>query len=316
MDADIDADIDVVIVSWNTREELLACLASLAASPLPRLHVVVVDNASSDGSADAVAAAFPDVELLRRPHNDGFAVAANAGVRAGRARAALFLNPDTVVPPGTLATLVDHLDALPHHAAVAPRLRGADGALQHSVHRFPSLGISLLLALGLQHLAPRALRARWLLEGSWHGDTDRDVDWAVFAAILVRRQVLDEVGPLDEGRHLYAEDLEWCLRATRAGHPVRFTPHAEVIHLGERSAVRALGDDRLGAKLASAAAVNRRTRGTPWALLFDVINGGATLGRYGFWWATYRARRSPRALRGLNTWRPYARYYLGRGRTS
>jgi len=127
----------VVIVSWNTRDELLACLDSLAAfpspgaSPSPHLNIVVVDNASTDGSADAVAAAFPEVQLIRRPHNDGFAVAANAGVRARGAPAVLFLNPDTTVPPEAIATLLERLEALPGYAAVAPRLRGAGGALQH-----------------------------------------------------------------------------------------------------------------------------------------------------------------------------------------
>ena len=306
--------VDVVIVSWNVRDELLACLDSLWASTGVGLRVTVVDNNSRDGSADAVAAAFPGAVLLRNPTNEGFARAVNRGLRRGTAPSVLLLNPDTRLPAAAIARLCHHLDRLPGHAAVAPRLVGEDGTPQHSVYPYPSLGLSLLLATGAQRLLPSSRRAALLLEGDWRSDADRDVPWAVGACLLARRSVLERVGPLDEGFFVYAEDLEWCHRATRAGHPVRFVPDVTVVHLGNRSGAQRYGDDRTAAWLRNTIRFGRRNRGRAWTAAYVVVNGAATVSRYAVASARMRVRPSAEAADRLRLWRGHARFYLGRSR--
>lgn len=315
MASSVSAGVDVVVVSWNVREELAECLAALAASEVAPAGVVVVDNASSDGSVEMVAARFPDARVIPLRENHGFAVAANRGVHSGSAEYVLFLNPDAAVTPGAIGTMRERLAALPSHAAVAPRLLGADGTPQHSVHRFPSLGISLLLALGLQHLLPRRWGAALLLEGAWDSAVERDVPWAIGAALLTRRATLAGIGGFDERLFLYAEDLEWCDRAARAGLRVRFVPSAEVVHHGDRSGAQLHRGDRVAAYMQSTLAFLRRRHGGAWTSAFVAINGGGTVARYGFYRAAGAALGGrPWVQRGLAAWRPYARFYLRRNR--
>ncbi len=230
-------DLSVVIVSWNTRELLRACLRSLeACGEGLELEVWVVDNASDDGSADMVEGEFPGVRLVRNEKNRGFAAANNQALRRARGRHALLLNPDTEVTPGALRRAVDEAEA--RDAAVAARLLDPDGTLQHSCFRFPRLGVDLLEALYLHLLLPERLRGRLLLGGHWDHDEAREVDWVVGAFLLVPRQALDEAGLLPEEYFIFGEDMEWCWRLARAGYPVRYLPVAEVVHHGNQAAGR------------------------------------------------------------------------------
>jgi N-acetylglucosaminyl-diphospho-decaprenol L-rhamnosyltransferase len=274
-------EIDVVTVSWNVRDELLSCLQSVEASVGVTPHIVVVDNDSADGSAEAVATRFPDVRLVRNDSNEGFSKAVNRGAAMGSAPYLLLLNPDTVAPPDALSRLVAHLDALPGHAAVAPRLVFEDGTPQHSAYPFPSVATSLLLGTGLHRLLPRATKARMLLEGSWQSDVERDVPWALGAALLMRRADWVAIGPLDERFFVYAEDLEWCDRAGRQGHPIRFVPDVELVHHGNRSGALGFGDQRTRAHMTNALAFLRRRHGSAWTSAFVGVNAATVMTRYG-----------------------------------
>lgn len=301
--------VDVVVVTWNVREEAAACIASVLASRDVEVRPVVVDNASEDGSAEVLAERFPTLRLLRNSVNLGFARAANQGIAAGAAPWIFLLNPDAIVPPDALARLVRRLEHLPGHAAVVPRLVDGDGRHQHSVHLFPSLVHSLLLAVGPRRiLSPPARRAR-LVEGDWEGDVERDVPWAVGAAMLLRRAALERVGPLDESFFLYAEDLEWCDRATAAGWRIRFCPDVVVTHLGNRSGARLYGSQRTAAYLHNTVRFLRRRHGVVWTAAWVAINGGAVLGHATAASVRARLRPSPESRHLQGYWTDQAAFY-------
>jgi GT2 family glycosyltransferase len=227
----------IVVVNWNTRDDVLACLASLRAAAVALPHVTwVVDNASTDGSADAIAAAHPEVQLLRAPENLGFARGNNVALERVEADHVLLLNPDTLVAPGQLERLVAHVDAHPEVGAVGPRLVYGDGAFQLSAMPFVAP-----LDLYWEHarypglLQPRAQRhPRRLYAFPTTGA--RAVDMVIGAALLVRSEVLARVGPLDEGYFMYGEEMDWCWRIRQAGWRVDWLADATVTHLGGRAA--------------------------------------------------------------------------------
>jgi len=269
--------VDIVVVSWNVRAELLACLKSVLASRGVEARPIVVDNASMDGSADAVASAHPEVQLIRNPDNRGFARAANQGIVAGHAPWVLLLNPDTVVPPDAIARLVAHLDALPTHAMVVPRLTDADGRMQQSAYLFPSIPIALLVAVGAHHLLPRSLRQRLVLPGHW-GTAAQNVPWAIGAVMLVRRSAIEQVGLLDESFFVYVEDMEWCRRLWSAGMGIRFIPDVSVVHYGNRSGAQQFGGERTREYLSNTSRYLRRDKGRLFAWTFFAVNAASALG--------------------------------------
>lgn len=228
-------ELDVVVVSWNTRDLLRACLASLERHPAPvETRVWVVDNASTDGSAEMVAAEFPDVRLIENDRNRGFAAANNQALERSDAPWLLLLNPDAEVTPGALGTAFERVRQW--RAVVAARLLNPDGTLQHSCFRFPHAGKDLLEALYLHRLLPRRTRGRLLLGGYWPHDEEREVEWAVGAFLFLPREAVDAAGPLPEEYALFGEDMEWCWRLRETGWPVRYVPDARVVHHGNRAA--------------------------------------------------------------------------------
>ena len=224
-------DISVIIVSYNTCGYLRDCLWSLRADgDAPPHEVFVVDNGSADGSVAMLRAEFPEVVVIETGENLGFARANNKALRQMHGRTALLLNSDTRVTPGALKTLLGVLDAHPNAAAVGPRLLNHDGSLQRSCYKFPAPGRAFgdqlfLTALLANH--PRLGDHR-----RWAHDAPQAVDFVIGAALLVRADILPEVGLLDESFFMYAEETDWCYRMHRAGYEVRFTPDAEVVHYG------------------------------------------------------------------------------------
>jgi N-acetylglucosaminyl-diphospho-decaprenol L-rhamnosyltransferase len=221
-----------VVVNYNAGEALLACVASLLAdtSAGGPPEIVVVDNASDDGSADALAAIHPEVTLVRAPKNLGFSRANNLGVAATDAPVVAAVNPDVEVDPGTAGALLDRLDAAADLAAVGPRVRNPDGSQYPSARSFPSgvdaLGHAVLGPIWPTNPFTRRYRR---LDADW--SSPRDVDWLSGSALWFRRTAFDEIGGWDEGFFMYLEDVDLCARLTAAGWKVAYEPGGAVLHL-------------------------------------------------------------------------------------
>jgi GT2 family glycosyltransferase len=228
-------DLSIIIVSWNVRDLLRACLESLRpAWERTRAEVIVVDNASTDGTAALVCEAYPAVRLIANQANRGFGAANNQGMAAAGGRYLLLLNPDTVVLPGALEQLVAFLDGHPRVGLVAPRLLNPDGSLQRNAFRFPGL---CQVALDLFPLHPRltesALNGRYRRE--LHATGPFAIDHPLGAAMMVRREVWEETGGFDEDYFMYAEEVDWCWRIRQAGWMIWQVPAAEIVHYGGQS---------------------------------------------------------------------------------
>lgn len=221
-----------VVVNYNAGPHLLACVRSLLAdaSAGGPPEVVVVDNGSADGSADAVEAACAEVVVIRPGANLGFTRANNLGIAATRAPAVACVNPDVEVAPGTAAALVERLAAEPDVAVLGPRIRNPDGSTYPSARSEPSpldaLGHALVGLLWPTN--PWTRRYRQL-------DADasraRDVDWLSGSALWLRREALDAVGGWDEEFFMYMEDVDLCWRLRRAGWRVAYEPAGDVVHV-------------------------------------------------------------------------------------
>ncbi|MGH2798630.1 MAG: glycosyltransferase family 2 protein [Thermoleophilaceae bacterium] len=266
------AQVDVVVVSYNSRDELARCVEPLAG--VEAVSVVVVDNASSDGSLEAVAG-LPGVATIALEHNLGFAAGCNAGWRAGTGEAVLFLNPDARIEAGSVARLVRVLDEQAGVGIAAPRILHEDRTLDYSQRSFPRLRSTYGQALFAHRLFPRA---------SWTDEVIRDErsyeeanapDWVSGACLLVRRRTLEAVGGLDEGFFMYCEDKDLCRRVRNAGWDVRYVPDVVAVHAGGASAPRA---SLLPVLAASRIRYARKHQGTTTALLerFGVGLGAAT----------------------------------------
>ena len=235
MTATLRPRVDVVVVSYNNRAELPACVEPLLA--VRGAHVIVVDNASHDGSLDAVRT-LP-VTAIQLSRNGGFAIGVNAGWRAGSAPYVLLLNPDARIDGASLGALARVLDDDPQVGAVAPRIDHDDGSLDFSQRRFPRLRSTYAQALFLHRLFPRATWTDELVRDDAAYARRGTPEWVSGACILVRRDALVELDGLDEAFFMYAEDVDLCRRLQSAGYVVVFEPAAVVVHVGGASAPRA-----------------------------------------------------------------------------
>ncbi len=224
-------DLSVCIVSYNCRDLLANCLRSVYAHHgASSLEVIVVDNASSDGTVEMLASEFPDVRLIASEENLGFARATNMAMAEARGDVLVMLNPDTEVRPGALGHLAGFLRQRPEAGAVGPRIEGPDGRLQYTCHVFPSVWLTLVAQLGLHRLL-RSTRTFGAYDMSWWDHAQpRRVDWLSGACIATRREVWEQVGPLDEGYFMYSEDVDWCWRLSQAGWERWYLPGATVVH--------------------------------------------------------------------------------------
>jgi N-acetylglucosaminyl-diphospho-decaprenol L-rhamnosyltransferase len=228
--------LDVVIVSHNTREVLANCVASLfAAPPSCPWQVIVVDNASSDGSAELVQTRWPDVHVLRQAANEGFARATNAGIRHGSGSLVLLLNSDTIVPPGALDALIAALVAEPRAGIVGPRLVDAEGRpeLSHGRMKAPFVEFRRKLVLRSYQRGLRVARA--YVERVTRGR--RFADWVTGACLLVWRHDAERAGLLDERYFMYSEDVDFCAAVRALGRRVLYDGSVSLVHLGGRSSV-------------------------------------------------------------------------------
>ncbi len=233
-------DLSIVVVTWDTRDLVLECLASIETelrcpdgSPGLATETCVVDNASSDGTLEAIRQRFPWVRVVSLPRNVGFAAGSNAGLRALRGRHALLLNSDAQLVRGVLRRCVEYLDTHPDVGVVGPQLLNPDGSKQNSIHNFPRLVTELVPKGVFQFCFRRRFPSR-----RWAGDAPIDVEAVAGAALFLRASLLREVGPLPEDYFFFLEETDWCLRVRAAGWRVVHLPLAFVIHLSGGSSKR------------------------------------------------------------------------------
>lgn len=226
-------DVAVIVVSWNTRELLLGCLAALPrALGSLRAAVWVVDNGSHDGSVAAVQAVYPATQIIANQRNVGFAAANNQAIVASQSRYVLLLNSDTLAEPDSIARLVAFADEQPAVGAVGGLLCNPDGSFQASFSDFPSLWSELLSCSGI---GPR-LFGRWYPSyGPRRSTRPRRVACIPGACMLVRRAALAEAGLMDEHYFMYSEETDWCRRIWQAGWQLWYLPTARIRHYGGQS---------------------------------------------------------------------------------
>lgn len=227
----MNIDISVIIVNWNGLQFLMECLESLYNFCSARnTEIIVVDNASSDGSADIVASRFPSVILIRNKENLGFSKGNNIGIRASKGKYIYLLNSDIKVLDGCIDALADYMDAHVDIGIIGPKILNEDLSHQSSCRHFPTIWNNFCYATGLAS----AFKQSEFFCGEhmfyFHGDRLLDVDVLVGCFLVVRRDALDKFGMLDEDFFIYAEDVDWCTRCWKAGWRVTFFPGAEAIH--------------------------------------------------------------------------------------
>ena len=231
--APADLDLSIIIVSYNVRDLLLACLASLEgwlATTKQRVEVIVVDNASSDGSADSVRRRFPTTKLIELERNLGFAAANNRAATEARGQALVFLNPDTTVTGDAFGLMLNYLHEHSDAGVVGPRIIYPDGTTQSTRRRFPTRRTGFLESTIVQQFwrDNRALRRYYVADRS--NDELQEVDWLVGACLMVRRETLDSAGLFDERFFMYSEEVEWANRVREAGWHIVYLPSALIVH--------------------------------------------------------------------------------------
>lgn len=224
--------ISIIIVSWNTASFLENCLASILANPpTSPFEKWVIDNASTDDSPRMVREKFPQVHLVENRENVGFARANNQAIQRCTGKYILLLNPDTLVASGALQALVDFLDKHPEAGAAGARILKPDGSLQISSHPRPTLSREFWRLFHLDVLSPYAMYP----PTKWETTQPQDVDVLAGSCLLLRKEVLDQVGFLDEDYFIYSEEIDLCYRIQRAGWRLYWIPQAEVVHFGGQS---------------------------------------------------------------------------------
>lgn len=227
---DTAVNVSVVIVNWNTREYLLDVVESLYATTRVSMEIIVVDNASHDGSSAALLERFPGVTLIQNDDNLGFARANNIGFAVARGRALCLVNTDVIALDGVIDELWDFLQSHPRTAMVGPRTLHRDGATRQNCRRFPTLLNAAGDHLWLKKLGIPGVTGRALPLNTYDDTHDAEVLSGCF--LMVRREAFDEVGPLDEDFFFYGEDTDWGKRFHEAGWAAVYHPAATAIHFG------------------------------------------------------------------------------------
>jgi len=228
--------LSIIIVSWNVRDLLRACLRSLPLTD-PQTEIIVVDSASNDGTPQMVATEYPSVRLIASTDNLGYSRGNNLGLERARGDYLLVLNPDTEIVGAALNEMCAYLDAHPAVGALGPQLVSADGTPQSTRRRFPTPLTAFFESTWLQPLAPRALLDRYYAR-DLTADQPVEVDWVVGAALLLRRAAYEQVGGFDEIFFMYSEELDLCRRLKAAGWRIAHLPSARIVHHEARSSAQ------------------------------------------------------------------------------
>jgi len=227
-------DLSICIVTYNAKDLLLGCLKSVY-NNLDHVNaeVVLVDNASTDGSIEAVRELWPDVQIIKNTENLGFVKPTNQAMKISRGRYVLWLNNDTIVLDNALAKLVEFMDTNPLVGICGPKVLNRDGTVQNQCRRgFPTPWNIFAYLTGLSRLFPNSPRFAGYLMTYFDEDQVHEVDAVSGSCLLVRREVINQIGYLDEDYYAYGEDLDYCARAKKAGWKIYYYPRAEIIHYG------------------------------------------------------------------------------------
>ncbi len=226
-------DVSILVVTFNGRAFTAPCLESVPAG----VEIIVIDNGSTDGTPEAIAAGFPSAVVVRNPKNRGFAAAVNQGIERAKGKHVCLLNNDARLTPGALEKLVAHLEDHPDVAACAPQLLHENGRLQHSFDVIPSMATVFLNKSLLRAIFPKSYPSK-----NQAYEAPIEVPSVIGACMLLRREAIERVGGFDERFFVFLEETDWCLRAKRAGYRIDFVPDARVVHLQgltrDRAAVR------------------------------------------------------------------------------
>lgn len=234
-----DMDVSIIIVSWNTKDILRDCLKSVYGQTSGiDFEVIVIDNASLDGSAEMVKTEFPQAKLIANADNRGFAVANNQGIEISNGRYILLLNSDTIVLDGAIQKTVHFADEHKEAAVTACRILNKDMSLQPSCSMFLSLRNWFLKITFLYKLFPQSKFFGRAQMTWWQHNTVKEVDVVSGCFMMVRKDAVMQIGQMDEQFFMYCEEVDWCWRFKKAGWKVIFMPDAQIIHLGGASASR------------------------------------------------------------------------------
>ena len=233
-------DLSIVIVTWNIKKYIEECLTSLAeADKNLSTEIIVVDNASTDGTAELIRAQFPHVRLIETGANLGFARGNNVGIKLATGRYVCLINPDVNVPPDCLSKMYRYMEEEPAVGLLGPKMLGPSGEVRRSGMRFPTIWNSFLRALALDSFFKETgIFGGWLMT-DFQFDRTRDIDVLNGWFWMARREALDQVGLLDERFFMYGDDLDWSMRFHLAGWRVVFYSEAEALHYGGASSANA-----------------------------------------------------------------------------
>lgn len=237
-------DLSIIIANWNTRQLLLECIGSIYATTKDlAFEVILVDNGSFDGSVEAVAKSFPLVIIIANRSNEGFSKANNAGLRRMRGKYAVLLNSDTILTDGSLATLFAFMETNPPVGVCGPQLLNPDGSKQASVGSFPTFWTEFVSQTFLRLISPGLYRETMKHRADITVPTP--IDHFAGACMMVRTRAIDDVGMLDEDYFLYYEEVDWCLRFTKAGWRIYYVPEAKVYHIRSQSVKEFMIESRI-----------------------------------------------------------------------
>lgn len=229
-------DLSIIIVNWNVRVLLTKCLNSIFSCPKGReFEVIVIDNASEDGSIEMITQQFPQVRLILNKSNKGFAKANNQGLREMRGEFALLLNPDTIVGEEAIDKMVEFMKENDDVGILGPKIINPDGSLQASAFSYPTLIDDIILGFRSNLFFTGKFISHYHSRFYHLPDHPFRVDWVSGACLMIRKKTIEDIGLLDERLFLFAEDLDWCLRAKNGGWKVIYFPRACIVHYGGQS---------------------------------------------------------------------------------
>lgn len=298
----MSVNLSVIIVSWNCKTELLDCLYSLTdQNSGDSVEILVVDNASSDGSVEAIHLRFPSVHIIQTGTNLGFAQAANRGLATARGEYVLFLNPDTLIQTDILEPTLEVLQRWPTVGILGVRLLNSDGSVQPSCGHFLSVStlikeqIARLSGFGLANGDPKNNHL-------WSSTTISEPDWLTGAFLLCRRAIVQEVGGFDGEYFLYVEDMDLCYRVRKRGYKIVYFPEISVTHLGNRSGEQKWAEQREGEIVRSEILFLRKHGGKLMAFGFRLLAGSLFFGKSFIFWLRARKQYETYRLEARRYW--------------